>query len=360
VWLGVDAHDPNDQRCKGSAGGRQALLDEWTTPRARRARTGNPNPRLEHGKRSEPRALDVFVRLAGLPDKAVAHAPFVEHATKPWLGAKADALLGSNAVLEIKSPWAARDDLDRPVELATRYLMQVWMQLECTGRELAYVVAYSGRGAHLHLWKVTRDERRFHTRCTVSQTLDAQLNTTSRTYDRARTLWEVCEPEFDGYRDAVLAGNRVHPIRGGIKVFDQNRIRREIAAYRFHAVHRLTLKRTTGVGPRWALASTERANDPLKWTHVDRVANPFQNLTLHEAPRPNLAVSRFLRVYWTNYDRGEFWKLGNGPSPGSGGFIRGEYYVDTTTLRHADLACGAAGWGIVVDDAPAAKRFKRG
>ena len=244
---------------------------------------GQAQPNAEHGKQGEPRALDAFVRLAGLPDDAVGHPVFVEHPTKPWLGAKPDALLGSNAVLEIKTPWATRNDPDHPVELATRHLLQVWLQLECTGRAFAYVVAYSGGGAHLHLWKVKRDQRRFHARWMVSETLDAQLDTTSRTFDRARTLWEVCASEFDKYRDAVLDGNRVHPISGGIKVVDQTRIRREIAAYRMHAVHRLISVRPVGRAGRSRAPSapTTRAR-----THADRVSNPFQNLTLHETPDP--------------------------------------------------------------------------
>lgn len=346
-WLGVDSYDPKDDRCHGSASGRQALLDEWTTPRARTERTGNPNPRLELGKRSEPRAIDAFKALSALSDDEVRKPVFVEHPTKPWLGAKPDALLGTNAVLEIKTPWAARDDPDRPVELAIRHLLQVWMQLVCTGREFAYVVAYSGRGEHLHLWKVTRDERRFHHRHRTNATFDEHLNTTSETFDEPRTLWEVCEPEFDKYRDAVLAGNRVHPINGAIKVIDQERIRRELRAYHRHAVHRLTMRsRATAGGPRWAPASAERANDPYKWTQIDRVANPLKNLTIRPNPTDSMAVSRYLRVYWTDYANNRYWKSGDGPPPGSGGFIGGEYYTDTTTMRRADLACGAEGWGV--------------
>ena len=347
-WLGVDSYDPNDHRCHGSASGRQALLDEWTTPRARTERTertGNPNPRLELGKRSEPRAIDAFKALSALSDDEVRKPVFVEHPTKRWLGAKPDALLGTNAVLEIKTPWAARDDPDHPVELAMRHLLQVWMQLVCTGREFAYVVAYSGRGDHLHLWKVTRDERRFHQRHRKHATFDEHLNTTSETFAEPRTLWEVCEPEFDKYRDAVLAGNRVHPINGAIKVIDQERIRREIRAYHRHAVHRLTMRsRATAGGPRWAPSSAERANDPYKWTHIDRVANPLKKLTIRPNTADSMAVSRYLRVYWTDYANNRYWKFGDGPPPASGGFIGGEYYTDTTTMRRADLACGAEGW----------------
>ena len=254
---------------------------------ARRTR-GRPNPRLERGKQHEPLTRKLFAEIAGLEIGVdITKAPLVEHPQHPYLAAKADGLIGDKGVLEIKTPWAARDH-DEPVELEVKHLLQVMLQLECYDREYAIVVMSAGRGEWLHVWRINRDFPAAREPGTPS-------------------LFKLCLPEFVKYKEAIENGGELDRMTGGTTDQTLSELRQALKLWSSYSVFKLGLEdaavheETIDRWPRlrlagWVAANIERANKP-DFTVIDGVQRPEDGVVI-EKTRDFYKMRRFTRIWW--------------------------------------------------------------
>lgn len=276
--------------------------------------------RLEHGKAREPLAIADFVALSGLSFTDCTYpAPLREHPDLPCVAAVPDALLGTNALLEVKAPWRGELDGDAPIALESTTLVQVWMQLECfPEREFAFVVHHCGE--YMHVWKVLRDDAAFH--------------------EDGVTLWELASPEFRKYAKMVDRADTAAGPEDATLFTTYARIRRGLQAYREHAVHKLTVHLSGAVTVAWARVDSESCTNPTTATLIDRIGAPSAP---HGDRRP--FAQRFLRIWWTDVSTAAFYDPTTcGDRPERGGVVSSNYY----TVSTAPMPRGASAWGVAV------------
>ena len=299
---------------------RQSLLDEWWKPRQRKP-LGRPNPRLERGKAEEPKARELFAELTGLTmGTEITKAPLAEHMLYPYLAAKADGLIGENGVIEIKTPWSAREDIEVGLEIETKHLMQIMLQLECYDREYAILIMTVCDNKWLHTWKIERDRPEWH--------------------DDGQTLFDVCLPEFVKYRTAVQNGLRADSL-DNVKMATLDCIRTKLREWKKHGLLRLHAMSRPGGEPgyplketcHWVKAALLEKNEP-DFTVIDG----FGPTTQLGKPTVDGEVNvRCWTVIWWHYEQPD------DPAPKrvklsgnwhrSGGYIRSRYYYGKVVVN---------------------------
>ncbi len=338
-WLGL-ARGNVPFGLDGSAHDRQKLIDRKyerrsdLLPRIGRGRAshhsaGPPIGACEQGKRREPRAKEALCAFMGLEPGILQKAPDREHHALPYMSAKPDGLLGSNAVLEIKSPVRATHDCEEPYELSDATLMQVWWQLQVYhSRPTAYVVGWTEH--HLHLWRVHVDNGD-----------EAQRQCSLR-------LYELCKPELEKFKNALCNGFRVRP-EDGISEDHKAEIRSALNKFRRLCVYLPRGRGTEWVTQvnqtptmQWVLASECVRHDPMAALGIDRFSVP-------DAPGGAVACEAYMRVWWLDYKMTKYYvPEPDGAIPRSGGFIRPEYRSYDYTVPEARFvpSKGALYWGI--------------
>ena len=361
-WLGFGGPGgPRDSNasCNGTARHRERLCKQWSKPfdaslrdgiggkvegvavQGGRQAGGNPNPRLQRGRKLEPRAINAFADFSGIPDSQIfANPKMCTHPEFGLVGAIPDALIGENAVLEVKAPWKGCIDGDAEITLSNATLLQVHIQLEVTGREFAFVVHYCDE--YMWIWKVLRDHPSFHSRG-VKRKLDDFAPPPSR------TLWQVCLPEYQKYADMVKRGGVSARQHDGISMDTKKNIRTALSEYRRNAVFKMVCPKHANTGAiEWKLCHSEPATNPTDFTLIDRVLTPEY---LIRGPPFLPAAQRLLRVHWTDMQTGDFYdpcgddnRNENKTLPPRGGFIRSEFYSHSLDISH--LPDGMRAWGI--------------
>jgi hypothetical protein len=345
AWLGVDATF-NGSRSKGSASQRLELCRSWNQLKSqppaqppvqppgqppsqppRKARSNNP--RIEHGLKREKVALTDFADFSGI-ESIEGSVQLIEHPQYNWIAAVPDALLGSNAILEIKAPWSGKLNGDANIHLGTGTLLQVHTQLECTDREFAIVIYHCEE--YFHVWKVLRDRAEFHP-------LDSA------------TVWDVCFPEYQKYEHMVARGCAPERNYDAITYECQERIRLKLHEYRTSAVFKLVCPKQPTTVVKWALAAHEKATNPDTFTLIDRVLSA--RLLIQDGPFLPLA-QRFLHVWWLDKSAGRFWDPNETKDVvverPSRGFVRGAFHSHVVDPAH--FAHGNAAWGIADGSSP--------
>lgn len=330
----------------GVASARQRMVLEWTqrqgSPLRKRPRdaeasrgpacplTSTLSAMAAHGVRTEARAIADLCKFSGIPSECVhAQPPLVQHPDYPWVAAIPDALLGANAVIEVKAPWRGVLDGDATVTLSTRALLQVHIQLECTARDFAIVVCHCGE--YMHLFKVLRDRRAFHP---VHDT----------------TLWDACLPEYRKYEAMLRRGKRVPPSRRhAMPGATWELLCALISEYRTCAVLKMACPSPSGSVPdslvHWKREADEARTNPDVHSLIDRVATASSTLTFYVP-----LAQRLLSVWWLNERRDAFYDPhthGAAPKP-THGFVRSSYYSYPTPADR--FATGCVAWGVEAGD----------
>lgn len=76
----------------------------------------------------------------------VLEAPFKKHPTIKWVGASPDGEVGNEGLIEIKCPNTATHlDYLRTGNIDKKYILQMQLQMECTGRKWCDFVSYDDR-----------------------------------------------------------------------------------------------------------------------------------------------------------------------------------------------------------------------
>lgn len=346
-WLGFHSYSGTPTN---SAKGRLQMIQEWEAPRP--AVSGRPNPRLERGTRCEPKGVEAYIKLTGIDRSLVSKAAFVEHPEYPWLGATPDAFVGSNGLLEVKCP-ARQEVMDGSgcVYVEEHWLLQIHLQLECTGRDWCDLLVWSEN--YVWLFRVLRDEPIWHTDWpSVATRVD---DTTALLLLPPQTLMQSLLPEYRKYAAFVRSDRGVGAEAAlGSDCDKIARINWDVACYRKRAVRQLAVGKTTEQFG-WIESSGEDRTNPLTARVVDRFPNPN---TKEYGVDKNGVIGSFLRVHWLNAlekeDGSHFYSYKrDGPARPPGGVICCEHrslrYTDTrqliTTLR-AGMPCGAGAWGV--------------
>lgn len=329
-WLGYQAHSGV---CQGiGSAGRENLIEKWFFPRP--PATGNPIRRFTWGGRTnELRARDAYVRLFAVDPMEVVRATMREHPSEKYLAAIPDYLVGEDGLLEIKCPLRLVDHgPDETVELDTKWLLQVHLQLEIFDRKWCDLLVW--HPDYVWIWRVYRDHVRLHDKYTVSTRFKRALGqdqfTTFEQCDGPKTLWDVALPEYRKYQAAI--DSRDQP--DGMSHEALLRCRNELSAFRGRCVHKLCVKQSGIVA--WEPASAELAVDPRRYALIDRLSNPLSPLLEGER---RLVASRCLSVRWFGGYTKDYWTYHRGKNgdaaprtatnehaPPRGGYIRSEYF----------------------------------
>lgn len=127
--------------------------------------TGEKTPSFQSaamawGTANEPIARDGFSRRTGLE---VVEVGFVPHATIAHAGASPDGLIQHDGLIEIKCPLTATHlDLLSGGNIPSRYMMQMYWQMACTGRDWCMFVCYDPRvpePMQMFMEEVPRDDK---------------------------------------------------------------------------------------------------------------------------------------------------------------------------------------------------------
>lgn len=318
AWFGLESDERNM--------GRVTLIDKWHAPRA--PRTGRPNPRTTWGNSNERKGIDTYIAFTGIDAELVTKASFVEHPEHRYLGAAPDALVGDNGLLEVKCPHRLRDDAAQSVTLETKWLLQMWLQLECTGRAWCDLCVYAEE--YIWVWRMTRQT--------------------------SRELWDMALPHLERYPELLTFGQA-----GTIEVRDPKpmlyseflEVRSALAELRGSCVKQIALAQK-GDRVTWE-ASNELRNDPIKFNVIDRFSNTLIDCKPMEGRMP---MSRWLNMRYTSSDMVTYTTE---PISRSGGVIRSEYWLvrppDEPTVPRGKYA-----WNVTTaatPDATATRGLKR-
>ena len=305
AWLHMETDRRNASRV--------ALVANWHAPwpAPRRAPTTRTNPRTKWGNNNEQNGIDAYLAFTGIDAADVSNASFVEHPKHPWLGAAPDAFLGTNGLLEVKCPYRLRNDPNLHVILQDKWILQVWMQLECTGREWCDVCVWADE--YLWIWRVVRQ----------SNFLAADTP----------CLWDVLLPHFLRYPKLLIADDKTRdPLPMSQK--DCQIIRVAIAQLRQTCVRQIAVQQR-GPTVAWAVPETRR-NDPLVCDTIDRVSNAV-------CPRKSLD-GRVATSSWFNvrYSDSSMTTYTTSSIDESGGLVHSSYY----TLDEPTIPRGNNAWGV--------------
>lgn len=144
--------------------GEAASRSDYRTDLVVERLTGKPsdsftNSAMQWGTEQEPLARIKYETVFNL---FVEEVPFVPHPTIDWFGASPDGLIGTDGLLEIKSPNSKThikylNDGKPP----TKYIPQMMAQMACTGREWCDFVSFDPRmpdGLDFFVVRLERDE----------------------------------------------------------------------------------------------------------------------------------------------------------------------------------------------------------
>ena len=115
------------------------------------------NDAVEHGRKTEPVATDFFEQHTGLRVEATGS---IEHPEYSFLRASPDGLVGLDACLEVKCPYAYGRKTPNTYSIfdedKTMYLWQVKMQMECLDVDVCHFICYVSPDV-FHIDKVVRE-----------------------------------------------------------------------------------------------------------------------------------------------------------------------------------------------------------
>lgn len=118
------------------------------------------SPAMAWGTANEPIARNEFSRRTG---QEVLEVGFVPHATIENAGASPDGLIQHDGLIEIKCPQTATHlELLSGGNIPARYMMQMYWQMACTGRDWCMFVCFDPRlpeGMQMYMEEVPRDEK---------------------------------------------------------------------------------------------------------------------------------------------------------------------------------------------------------
>lgn len=123
---------------------KQALQNLLAPPTAEE-RAASDNAVFAYGRAVEETAIGIFELET---NETVTPTGF--HLYEEWLGASPDGLVGNDAIIEIKSPWGLRSEVNpefKSIHEQPHYYAQVQIELLCTGRTKCYFFQYAN-GKH--------------------------------------------------------------------------------------------------------------------------------------------------------------------------------------------------------------------
>ena len=128
----------------GYAASRANYLAQLITERLTQTSVkGFTSAAMQHGTDTEPQARMAYELMTG---ETVAETGFIPHPTIAGFGASPDGLVGSDGLIEIKCPNSATHIetlLDGKVP--SQYMIQMQVQMMCTGREWCDFVSFDPR-----------------------------------------------------------------------------------------------------------------------------------------------------------------------------------------------------------------------
>lgn len=114
---------------------------------------------MAHGTEHEPQARIAYEFLT---DAEVVEVGFIPHPSIPNFGASPDGLVGEDGLVEIKCPnTATHIDTLMGARIKREYLLQMQVQMACTGRAWCDFVSFDPRlpaEMQLHVQRVNRDD----------------------------------------------------------------------------------------------------------------------------------------------------------------------------------------------------------